>query len=130
MWLIMYLQPCVPIVISKRTTESILKHGTNSVVEWKPDSNMLVVAVSQITENLHFQIYSKLIFRIILQTTEGTLLLYILSVVDTPKGIYNHIDPPSKNLCRDSAELFLKETIPSLSLTLVRTHLIKCIRNI
>lgn len=43
----------------------------------------------------------------------------MLSVVDTPKGIYNQIDPPSKNLCRDSAELFLKETIPSLTLTLV-----------
>lgn len=42
-------------------------------------------------------------------------------MVDTPRGIYNQIDPPSKNLCRDSAELFLKETIPSLSLTLVWT---------
>lgn len=44
--------------------------------------------------------------------------MYMLSVVDTPKGIYNQIDPPSKNLCRDSAELFLKETIPSLALNL------------
>lgn len=133
MWFIIYLQPCVPIVISKRATESISKHGTNSVVEWKPDSNMLVVAVSQIIEKLHFQIYSKFKFSCFsFQTTEGTLLLYILSVVDTPKGIYNQIDPPSKNLCRDSAELFLKETIPSLSLTLVtiRTHLTKCIQNI
>lgn len=48
--------------------------------------------------------------------------MYVLSVVDTPRGIYNQIDPPSKNLCRDSAELFLKETIPSLTLTLVNDH--------
>lgn len=53
------------------------------------------------------------------QTSGGTLLLYSLSVIDTAKGIYNQNDPPSKNLCRDSAELFLKETIPSLELTLV-----------
>lgn len=54
------------------------------------------------------------------QSTDGTLLLYTLSVHDPPKGVFNQIDPPSKNLCRDSAELFLKETIPSLTLTLVR----------
>lgn len=39
-------QPCVPIVITRRTPDSIAKHGTNCFVEWKPDSNMLVVAVS------------------------------------------------------------------------------------
>lgn len=41
-----FMQPCVPIVITRRTPDSIAKHGTNCFVEWKPDSNMLVVAVS------------------------------------------------------------------------------------
>lgn len=54
-----------------------------------------------------------------LQTTDGTLLLYSLSVLDSPKGIYNQIDPPFQNLRRDSAELFVKETIPALILNLV-----------
>lgn len=39
------MQPCVPIVITTRTPDSIAKHGANCFVEWKPDSNMLVVAV-------------------------------------------------------------------------------------
>lgn len=56
---------------------------------------------------------------ICLQTSEGSLLIYAIGVVDTPRGVYNQIDPPHKNLCRDSAELFMKETIPSLTLTLV-----------
>lgn len=37
----------MPIVITRRTPDSIAKHGTNCFVEWKPDSNMLVVAVSE-----------------------------------------------------------------------------------
>ena len=40
------LQPCVPIVFHKRSIESIQKLGSNVIVEWKPDSSMLVVAVS------------------------------------------------------------------------------------
>lgn len=113
------LQPCVPIVITRRTPDSIVKHGTNCFVEWKPDSNMLVVAVSESLVAVHILELETLTFSCSLfQTSDGTLLLYMLSVVDTPKGIYNQIDPPSKNLCRDSAELFLKETIPSLALNL------------
>lgn len=56
------------------------------------------------------------------QTTDGTLLLYSLSVLDSPKGIYNQIDPPFQNLRRDSAELFVKEAIPALMLNLVNVH--------
>lgn len=47
-----HAQPCVPIVISKRTPESLNKHGPNYIVEWKPDSNMLVVAVCR-SKQLH-----------------------------------------------------------------------------
>uniref|UniRef100_A0A7G3B864 Protein RIC1 homolog n=1 Tax=Lutzomyia longipalpis TaxID=7200 RepID=A0A7G3B864_LUTLO len=92
---IWYSKPCVPIVSHRRNANSIEKHGRNMLVEWKPDSSMLVIV-----------------------TEEGTLLLYSLGVVDTPKGIYNQIDSPSQNLRRDSAELFIKETIPCLTLTL------------
>lgn len=35
----------MPIVITHRTPESLTKHGNNYLLEWKPDSNMLVVAV-------------------------------------------------------------------------------------
>lgn len=93
---IWYSKPCVPIVSSRRSQQSLLLRGTNQLVEWKPDSNALVVA-----------------------TTDGTLLLYRVSVDDPDKSIYNQIDPPSQNLKRDSAELFVKEAIPSLSLQLV-----------
>uniref|UniRef100_A0A1B0DM67 CNH domain-containing protein n=2 Tax=Phlebotomus papatasi TaxID=29031 RepID=A0A1B0DM67_PHLPP len=92
---IWYTKPCVPIVCHRRSAKSIEKHGRNMLVEWKPDSSMLVVV-----------------------TEEGTLLLYSLGVVDTPKGIYNQIDSPFQNLRRDSAELFVKETIPCLMLAL------------
>lgn len=46
--------------------------------------------------------------------------MYTLIVSDSPKGVYNQTDSPFSNLRRDSAELFLKETIPSLRLSL--TH--------
>ncbi|XP_037044247.1 guanine nucleotide exchange factor subunit Rich [Bradysia coprophila] len=92
---IWFTKPCVPIVSNRRTQKSLEKSGTNVLVEWKPDSNMLVVV-----------------------TTDGTLLLYSLSVLDSSKGIYNQIDPPFQNLRRDSAELFVKEAIPALMLNL------------
>lgn len=46
------------------------------------------------------------------------MLIYTLTVSETSKGIYNQIDSPFQNLRRDSAELFVKETIPSMSLSL------------
>jgi len=52
-------------------------------------------------------------------TQGGTLFMYTLIVNDTPKGVYNQNDSPFTNLRRDSAELFLKETIPCLKLSLV-----------
>uniref|UniRef100_A0A182LTL0 Protein RIC1 homolog n=1 Tax=Anopheles culicifacies TaxID=139723 RepID=A0A182LTL0_9DIPT len=53
------------------------------------------------------------------ETTQGgTLFIYTLIVNDTPKGVYNQNDSPFANLRRDSAELFLKEAIPSLKLSL------------
>lgn len=40
------LQPCVPIVFHRRSKESLEKIGYNVLVEWKPDSSMLVIAVN------------------------------------------------------------------------------------
>lgn len=82
---------------SRRDAKSLAQHGRNVLVEWKPDlaDQLLVVA-----------------------TTDGTLLLYTLTVVDTDKGVYNQIDSKLQQLRRDSAELFIKETVPNLSLTL------------
>lgn len=94
---IWYTKPCVPIAAKVRSLQCLEKHGQNTAVEWKPDSSMLLVV-----------------------TTTGTLFMYTLIVSDAPKGVYNQNDSPFSNLRRDSAELFLKETIPSLRLSL--TH--------
>ncbi|KAL9705425.1 hypothetical protein quinque_008943 [Culex quinquefasciatus] len=93
---IWYTKPCVPIAAKVRSAECLEKYGPNTTVEWKPDSSMLLVV-----------------------TANGTLFMYTLIVSDTPKGVYNQTDSPYSNLRRDSAELFLKETIPSLRLSLV-----------
>jgi hypothetical protein len=45
---VLSFQPCVPIVIHRRTCESVADIGMNELVEWRPDSSMLVVAVSSI----------------------------------------------------------------------------------
>ncbi|XP_058820405.1 guanine nucleotide exchange factor subunit Rich isoform X1 [Topomyia yanbarensis] len=94
---IWYTKPCVPIAAKIRSAECVEKYGHNTTVEWKPDSSMLLVV-----------------------TTSGTLFMYTLIVSDAPRGVYNQNDSPFSNLRRDSAELFLKETIPSLRLSL--TH--------
>ncbi|KAJ8935417.1 hypothetical protein NQ314_012836, partial [Rhamnusium bicolor] len=87
--------PCVPIVFHRRSIKSLDKFGTNVTAEWKPDSSMIVIA-----------------------TSEGHLLFYKLGVPSDHKGLYVQTDSPHANLRRDSAELFIKETIPPLTLTL------------
>lgn len=49
---VLSFQPCVPIVIHRRSCESVADIGMNELVEWRPDSSMLVVAVSSITFHL------------------------------------------------------------------------------
>lgn len=53
-----------------------------------------------------------------LQTSEGHLILYNVEVV-SDQTAYQQYDPPTASLRRDSAELFVKEVIPSLKITLV-----------
>lgn len=62
-----------------------------------------------------------------LQTSGGYLLLYKLGVVAEQKGLYVQVDSPHPNLRRDSAELFIKEVIPPLHLTLVSCIAIWCL---
>lgn len=57
------------------------------------------------------------------QTNDGALIIYDVQVdEDTATGIYSQNDSPFNYLRRDSAELFIKETIPSLKLNLVRSE--------
>ncbi|CAH0551725.1 unnamed protein product [Brassicogethes aeneus] len=93
---IWFCKPCVPIVFHRRSSKSLEKFGTNILAEWKPDSSMIVIA-----------------------TSEGHLLFYKVGVKTNQKGLYLQTDSPHANLRRDSAELFIKETIPPLVLTVV-----------
>ena len=87
-------KPCVPIVFQKRSQECLQKYGENAVLEWRPDSSMIVIATND----------SYLLFyKVIDQTNEG-------------KSSYEQKDSPINSLKRDSAELFIKESIPSVLL--------------
>ncbi|XP_076267797.1 guanine nucleotide exchange factor subunit Rich isoform X2 [Rhynchophorus ferrugineus] len=98
---IWFCKPCVPIVFHRRTEQSLSKFGTNVSAEWKPDSSKIVIA-----------------------TSEGHLLFYTLNVISNQKGLYIQTDSPHANLRRDSAELFIKETIPPLSLEITEESLV------
>lgn len=58
-----------------------------------------------------------------MQTSEGHLLFYSLEVPSDQKGVYIQTDSPHANLKRDSAELFIKETIPPLQINMVITKI-------
>lgn len=53
------------------------------------------------------------------QTSGGCLMFYRLGMNDSIRTVYDLIDSPNPNLKRDSAELFVKENIPPISLFLV-----------
>lgn len=94
--LLIYLcKPCLCLVLHERSKDSLEDVGMNELVEWKPDSSALMVV-----------------------TSCGHLLLYKVKFDSEHKGVYEQIDPPQASLRRDSAELFLKESIPCLELSL------------
>ncbi|XP_053614374.1 guanine nucleotide exchange factor subunit Rich [Plodia interpunctella] len=95
-----YCKPSVPIVYHKRSTDSIHRLGVNVGVEWKPDSSMICIA-----------------------TSEGHLILYNVECL-SEQTAYQQYDPPNASLRRDSAELFVKEVIPSLKITLLKEVLV------
>ncbi|XP_026741038.1 guanine nucleotide exchange factor subunit Rich [Trichoplusia ni] len=88
-----FCKPTVPIVYHKRSTESLQRLGVNVGVEWKPDSSMICIS-----------------------TSEGHLILYNVEA-HSEHTAYQQYDPPTASLRRDSAELFVKEVIPSLKIT-------------
>lgn len=90
---IWYANPLVPIVYYRRSAASVASCGENKSVTWKPDSRQLVVL-----------------------TTRGVLFLYQVDFDDSGNGIFQQVDPPTYSLKRDSAELYIKENIPKLSL--------------
>ncbi|KAG8312726.1 WD40 repeat protein [Homalodisca vitripennis] len=94
---IFFCKPCLPIVLHRRSQESVEDIGMNESVQWKPDSSMLIVA-----------------------TSGGFLVYYHLTVDSTQKGLYQQVDSPQPNLRRDSAELFVKEVVPPLQLTVAQ----------
>ncbi|KAL7731758.1 hypothetical protein ACLKA6_016696 [Drosophila palustris] len=94
---IWYANPLLPIAYYRRSVESVQQHGGNHLIIWKPDSRQLAVL-----------------------TDAGSLLLYQLDFDANGSGILMQVDPPALSLKRDSAELFIKENIPRLSLREVR----------
>ncbi|CAG5036170.1 unnamed protein product [Parnassius apollo] len=99
-FVIWFCKPTVPIVFHKRNTESLQRLGINIGVEWKPDSSMICIS-----------------------TSEGHLIIYNVEV-QSEQTAYNQFDPPTASLRRDSAELFVKEMIPSLKITLFKEILV------
>ncbi|KAJ2948608.1 hypothetical protein O0L34_g7862 [Tuta absoluta] len=95
-----FCKPTVPIVYHKRSSESLQRLGINVGVEWKPDSSMICIA-----------------------TSEGHLILYNVEARNEQTA-YHQYDPPTASLRRDSAELFVKEVIPSLCITLFKEVLV------
>lgn len=128
---IWFCKPCVPITYHQRTEKCIAENGTNAFVEWKVDSSKLVVAVSLLTSHSDgefddLDLFFELINSIhnFPQTNDGALIIYDVQVDDdTTGGLYSQNDSPFNFLRRDSAELFIKETIPSLKLNLVSVEM-------
>ncbi|XP_049876567.1 guanine nucleotide exchange factor subunit Rich isoform X2 [Pectinophora gossypiella] len=95
-----FCKPTVSIVYHKRSAESLQRLGVNVGVEWKPDSSMICIS-----------------------TSEGHLVLYNVEAL-SEQTAYQQYDPPTASLRRDSAELFVKEVIPSLKITLFKEVLV------
>ncbi|XP_037935296.1 guanine nucleotide exchange factor subunit Rich [Teleopsis dalmanni] len=94
---IWYANPLIPISFYRRSAQSVIDLGVNKVIIWKPDSRQLAIL-----------------------TSAGVLLLYQIDFDANENGVLTQTDPPSLNLKRDSAELFIKENIPRLSLKELR----------
>ncbi|XP_067612874.1 guanine nucleotide exchange factor subunit Rich [Eurosta solidaginis] len=90
---IWYANPLIPITFYRRGAESIAQVGKNKLIVWKPDSRQLAIL-----------------------TNLGVLILYQIEFQGDGSGTLTQIDPPLSSLKRVSAELFLKENVPKLSL--------------
>ncbi|KAL7631863.1 UNVERIFIED_CONTAM: hypothetical protein RMT77_017834 [Armadillidium vulgare] len=93
---IWFSRPCVPLTAFQRSLKSVQETGTNRLVEWRPDSSMLVVA-----------------------TNKNILLFYSVSMDGSHREVYEQDDSPLPSLRRYSAELYTKERIPPLNIAQV-----------
>ncbi|KAG1667219.1 RAB6A-GEF complex partner protein 1 [Nymphon striatum] len=88
-------EPCVHIVSFQRNAASIEEFGYNSLAEWKLDSSMIVVATSK----------------------KHLIFIKVDSQHSKDSFLYVQRDSKINSLKRESAELFTKESIPSLMLS-------------
>uniref|UniRef100_A0A6A7GA69 Guanine nucleotide exchange factor subunit Rich-like n=2 Tax=Hirondellea gigas TaxID=1518452 RepID=A0A6A7GA69_9CRUS len=94
---IWYNRPCIPLCGIRRSAECLEDYGNNVMMEWRPDSSLLVVA-----------------------TSNSKLLFYSITVDDKLREVYIQNDSPTPGLRRDSAELYTKEKIPPLLMKKVK----------
>lgn len=95
---ILYNKPCVPVACLKRDDKSLNEHGENQEVEWKPDSSAIAIT-----------------------TSKGYLSFYDLSFLSDQQHLYEQKDSSVPGLRRESAELFVKDSIPAFSLKHCKT---------
>ena len=88
---IWYGHPSLPLAQEKRTLKSLVEHGTNNIVEWRPDSSLVVVA-----------------------TNKNVLLYY--SIIWEEGESYEQLDSDSPVLRRHSSELYSKDKVPVVSI--------------
>ncbi|XP_076060554.1 guanine nucleotide exchange factor subunit Rich isoform X2 [Oratosquilla oratoria] len=88
---IWFSKPCVPIVVHHRSEDSIASLGTNELLEWRPDSSMIVVS-----------------------TNKSHLIFYSVVLDESRREVYEQCDSYNPSLRRESAELYIKEAVPPL----------------
>jgi len=89
--IIWYAKPCLPIISHRRSASSLNELGENILVQWRPDSSMVVVV-----------------------TSRGHLIFYNLVVLTEVKTLYDQVDADNPSLRRESAELYFKDNVPPL----------------
>ena len=87
------------------------------MVEWRPDSSKIVVAVSEFSFKLW---WNYLIHILLFQTEKYSLIFYDVFVDGIQKEAYEQDDSPMPSLRRYSAELYTKEKIPPLTIKKVK----------
>uniref|UniRef100_T1J6Q4 CNH domain-containing protein n=1 Tax=Strigamia maritima TaxID=126957 RepID=T1J6Q4_STRMM len=92
---IWFSKPCVQILSYRRSFESIELFGVNCSAEWKPDCSALATV-----------------------TSKDNIIFYMLDIdLSRSKFLYEQRDSKVASLKRETAELFIRESIRPLSLT-------------
>ena len=87
--LIWYVKPCVPIISHRRSTSSVRQLGKNVLVQWRPDSSMLVVVVNLSWFIDSLMVKAKIIFKItVFGSTQSWKLKSLPYLGTSPKNTY------------------------------------------